>query len=160
VVLTASDQFTRWDVSDLSGRVNFTDPQYRSIANQPPYTVGFAGIQQEDQLIGYMGRISYKYRDKYYLDGTLRRDGSSRLAPGYKWDNFPSLAAAWRISGENFFPKTKFINDVKLRGGWGRLGNYQSAGFYRFLSGVFKCSYSTKQRSGISAGLQQQIRPG
>jgi hypothetical protein len=136
VVLTASDQFTKWDVSDLSGRVNFTDPQYRGIGNQPPFTQGFAGILQEDQLLGYMGRISYKYRDKYYLDGTLRRDGSSRLAPGYKWDNFPSVAAAWRISGENFFPKAKFINDVKLRGGWGRLGNYQSAGFYKFLSGV------------------------
>jgi TonB-linked SusC/RagA family outer membrane protein len=157
VVLTASDQFTRWDVSDLSGRVNFTDPQYRGIANQPPFTQGFAGIQQEDQLIGYMGRISYKYRDKYYLDGTLRRDGSSRLAPGYKWDNFPSLAAAWRISGEKFFPKTKFINDVKLRGGWGRLGNYQSAGFYRFLSGVsLSADYSLGSGNGNGVGTQVQ----
>ncbi|HZG26264.1 MAG TPA: SusC/RagA family TonB-linked outer membrane protein, partial [Chitinophagaceae bacterium] len=157
VVLTASDQFTRWDVSDLSGRVNFTDPQYRSIANQPPFTAGFAGIQQEDQLFGYMGRISYKYRDKYYLDGTIRRDGSSRLAPGYKWDNFPSLAAAWRISGENFFPKISFINDLKLRGGWGRLGNYQSAGFYRFLSGVsLSADYPLGSGNGNGVGTQVQ----
>jgi TonB-linked SusC/RagA family outer membrane protein len=157
VVLTASDQYTRWDVSDISGRVNFTDPQYRSISNQPPFTQGFAGILQEDQLLGYMGRISYKYKDRYYLDGTLRRDGSSRLAPGYKWDNFPSVAAAWRISGEDFFPKTKFINDVKLRGGWGRLGNYQSAGFYKFLSGVsLSADYPLGSGNGNGVGTQVQ----
>lgn len=157
VVLTASDQYTRWDVSDLSGRVNFADPQYRSISNQPPFTQGFAGILQEDQLLGYMGRVSYKYRDKYYLDGTLRRDGSSRLAPGYKWDNFPSFAAAWRISGEDFFPKLKFINDVKLRGGWGRLGNYQSAGFYKFLSGVvLSADYPLGSGNGNGVGTQIQ----
>lgn len=157
IVLNVSDQYTRWDVSDLSGRVNFTDPQYRGISNQPPFTQGFAGISQEDQLLGYMGRISYKYRDKYYLDGTLRRDGSSRLAPGYQWDNFPSVAAAWRISGENFFPKTKFINDVKLRGGWGRLGNVQSTVGYKFLSGVsLSADYPLGSGNGNGTGTQVQ----
>ncbi len=157
VIVTASDQYTKWDVSDLSGRVNYTDPQYRGISNQPPFTQGFAGILQEDQLLGYMSRISYKYKDKYYLDGTLRYDGSSRLAPGQKWDYFPSFAAAWRISGENFFPKTKFINDVKLRGGWGRLGNYQSAGFYKFLSGVsLSADYPLGSGNGNGVGTQVQ----
>ncbi|MEJ7766439.1 MAG: TonB-dependent receptor [Chitinophagaceae bacterium] len=157
VILSASDQFSRWNVSDLSGRVNFTDPQYRAISNQPPFTQGFAGILQEDQLIGYMGRVSYKFRDKYYLDGTLRYDGSSRLAPGQKWDYFPSFAAAWRISGEKFFPKVSFINDVKLRGGWGRLGNFQSAGFYKFLSGVsLSADYPLGSGAGNGVGTQVQ----
>lgn len=157
VVLSASDQYTRWDFSDLSGRVNYTDPQYRGISNQPPFTQGSAGILQEDQLIGYMGRISYKYRDRYYFDGTLRYDGSSRLAPGQKWDYFPSFAAAWRISEEKFFPKTKFINDVKLRGGWGRLGNYQSAGYYKFLSGVsLTADYPLGSGNGNGVGTQVQ----
>lgn len=157
VIVSASDQFTRWDVSDLSGRVNFTDPQYRSISNQPPFTSGFSGILQEDQLIGYMGRVSYKFRDKYYLDGTLRYDGSSRLAPGQKWDYFPSFAAAWRITGEKFFPKTTFINDIKIRGGWGRLGNFQSAGFYKFLSGVsLSADYSLGSGNGNGVGSQVQ----
>ncbi len=157
VILSASDQFTRWDVSDISGRVNFTDPQLRNITNQPPFTQGFTGILQEDQLIGYMGRVSYKFKDKYYLDGTLRYDGSSRLAPGQKWDYFPSFAAAWRITGESFFPKTKFINDIKLRGGWGRLGNFQSAGFYKFLSGVvLSADYPLGSGNGNGVGTQVQ----
>ncbi|MBD0367283.1 MAG: SusC/RagA family TonB-linked outer membrane protein, partial [Flavisolibacter sp.] len=157
LVLSASDQFARWDISDLSGNVNFADPQYRGISNQPPFTNGFSGIQWEDALIGYMGRLSYKFRDKYYLDGTLRYDGSSRLAPGYKWDYFPSFAAAWRISSEPFFPKNTFINDLKIRGGWGRLGNFQSAGFYRFLSGVsLSADYPLGSGNGNGTGTQIQ----
>ena len=147
----------RWVVTDLSGNVNYTDPQYRSISNQPPYTQGFAGILQEDALIGYLGRVSYKYKDKYYFDGTLRHDGSSRLAPGHKWDNFPSFAVAWRISSENFFPKTTFINDLKLRGGWGRLGNFQSASYYAFLSGVsLTPDYPLGSGNGDPLGQQLQ----
>ena len=136
LTLSASDQFSRWSVNDLSGNVFYTDPQFFGIVNQPPFTQGFANILQEDALIGYMGRISYNYKSKYYFDATMRRDGSSRLAPGYKWDNFPAFAAAWRISAEDFFPKHSFINDLKIRGGWGRLGNFQSASPYQFLSQV------------------------
>jgi TonB-linked SusC/RagA family outer membrane protein len=157
VVLNVSDQYGRWDVSDLSGRVNFVDLQYRSIPNQPPYTQGFAGILQEDALLGYMGRLSYKYKDRYYFDATVRRDGSSRLAPGYKWDNFPSFAAAWRISSEKFFPQTNFINDLKIRGGWGRLGNVNSAGYYKYISGVsLSADYPLGSGNGNGTGTQVQ----
>lgn len=156
-VATVSDQYTRWNVSDLSGRVDYTDPQYRSISNQPPFTSGFAGILEELQLIGYMGRLSYKYQDKYYLDGTLRYDGASKLAPGYKWDYFPSVAAGWRISSEKFFPKNTFINDLKLRGGWGTLGNINSAGAYKFLSNVnFTSDYPLGSGGGNGVGTQLQ----
>lgn len=157
VILSVSDQFSRWSASDLSGNVNYSDPQYRAIANQPPFTQGFSGILQEDQLIGYLGRVSYKYQDKYYFDATVRRDGSSRLAPGNKWENFPSFAAAWRISGENFFPKGIFLDDLKIRGGWGRLGNFQSASPYQFLSNVnLAPDYSLGSGNGNPFGTQYQ----
>lgn len=157
VIFGASEQFARWYVTDLSGQVNYADPQYRGINNQPPFTSGFASILQEDDLIGYFSRLSYKYQDKYYLDATFRYDGSSRLAPGHKWDKFPSFAAAWRISSEKFFPKTDFINDLKIRGGWGKLGNYQSAGYYEFLSGVsLTPDYSTGSGNGDPFGTQYQ----
>jgi len=157
VVLGASDEFARWYVNDLSGQVNYSDPQLRNISNQPPYTSGFANIVQEDELIGYWARGSYNYKEKYYLDLTMRHDGSSRLAPGHKWDNFPSFAAAWRISSENFFPKTNFINDLKLRGGWGKLGNFQSAGYYEFLSGIsLTPDYSLGSGNGDPFGTQYQ----
>jgi TonB-dependent starch-binding outer membrane protein SusC len=108
-------------------------------------------------LIGYLARVSYNYNQKYYLDATIRYDGSSRLAPGHKWGSFPSFAAAWRISSEKFFPKTNFVNDLKLRGGWGKLGNFQSAGFYEFLSGVsLTPDYSIGSGNGDPYGTQYQ----
>ena len=70
IIVGASQQFARWNVSDLSGNVDYADPQYRGISNIPPFTSGFAGIRQEDALVSYFGRFSYKYKDKYYLDGT------------------------------------------------------------------------------------------
>ncbi|OJY91069.1 MAG: hypothetical protein BGP14_06670 [Sphingobacteriales bacterium 44-15] len=157
ILLGASEQFGRWNVTDLNGNVNYSDFQFRSIGNVPPYTNGFAGILQEDALIGYVGRLSYKFKDKYYVDGTLRHDGSSRLAPGHKWDNFASFAAAWRISAEDFFPKTRFINDIKVRGGWGKLGNYQSAAYYAFLSNVsLTPDYPLGSGNGDGYGTQLQ----
>lgn len=157
ILLGAQEQVGQWVVSDLSGNVNYTDQQFRSIANIPPYTQGFAGIQQEDALIGYVGRVSYKFKDKYYIDGTLRHDGSSRLAPGHKWDSFSSFAAAWRISNESFFPKTTFIDDLKIRGGWGKLGNYQSARYYAFLSSIMLTpDYSFGSGNGDPYGTQLQ----
>ena len=157
VILSVSEQTGRWAWTDVSGNVNYADPQYWGVGNQPPFTTGSAGILQEDALLGYLGRLSYKFKDKYYFDATVRRDGSSRLAPGKKWDNFPSFAAAWRISSEKFFPQTSFINDLKIRGGWGRLGNFQSAGAYQFLSNVSLSSdYPLGSGDGNSNGTQIQ----
>ncbi|MFT3950120.1 MAG: SusC/RagA family TonB-linked outer membrane protein [Agriterribacter sp.] len=157
ILLAAQEQVGQWYVNQLGGNVNYSDPQFWSISNIPPYTQGFAGIMQEDALIGYVGRLSYKFRDKYYVDGTFRRDGSSRLAPGYKWDNFASFAAAWRISGEDFFPRNSFINDLKIRGGWGKLGNYQSARYYAYLSSVsLTPDYSFGSGNGDGYGTQLQ----
>src|SRR5450432_1655970 len=153
VLLGGSEQFAQWKWNDITGNVAYASPQYRSITNQPPYTAGASGIIEEDNLIGYFARVSYKYNEKYYLDGTLRYDGSSRLAPGHKFDYFPSFAAAWRISQEDFFPKTKYINDLKLRGGYGILGNYQSAMPYAYLSGVSNAPHtSTGSGSGSASG--------
>ena len=76
----------------------------------------------ENAMISYLGRANYVYDDKYYLTATFRRDGSSRLAKENRWGNFPSFSGAWRISKEEFFD-VPWINDLKIRGNWGRLGN-------------------------------------
>lgn len=90
-------------------------------------------FREDNALQGYMGRMSYNYAGRYYLDATLRRDGSSRFAPEYRWGTFPSVAAAWRISSERFMEKIGAINDLKLRAGWGKLGNQETRS-YAFLS--------------------------
>lgn len=76
----------------------------------------------ENAMISYLGRANYVYDDKYYLTATFRRDGTSRLAKENRWGNFPSFSGAWRISKEEFFD-VPWINDLKIRGNWGRLGN-------------------------------------
>ena len=76
----------------------------------------------ENAMLSYLGRANYVYDDKYYLTATFRRDGTSRLAKENRWGNFPSFSGAWRISKEEFFD-VPWINDLKIRGNWGRLGN-------------------------------------
>jgi TonB-linked SusC/RagA family outer membrane protein len=87
-------------------------------------------------LRSYFGRFNYNYREKYLFEANLRYDGSSRFAEGKKYGLFPSFSAGWRISQEDFFNiNDHFINEFKLRGSWGQLGN-QQIGTYPFTSTV------------------------
>jgi len=76
-------------------------------------------------LEGLMGRASYNYNSTYYLDVTVRHDGSTRFAKNKRWGTFPSASAAWRLSQEEFMKSLTFINDLKLRVGYGQLGNQE-----------------------------------
>jgi len=76
-------------------------------------------------LEGLMGRVSYNYDATYYIDVTIRRDGSTRFAKDKRWGTFPSASAAWRLSNEAFMENITFINDLKLRAGYGQLGNQE-----------------------------------
>ncbi|HEX8905630.1 MAG TPA: SusC/RagA family TonB-linked outer membrane protein, partial [Longimicrobiaceae bacterium] len=80
---------------------------------------GFAG---EENRLGYIGRLNYNYADRYLFTATVRRDGVSTFAPGHRWGTFPAFSAGWRISEEPFF-HVPWVNELKLRGSWGQLGN-------------------------------------
>lgn len=88
-------------------------------ANIPTTDVHDDGIREYG--MSYFGRISYNYSDKYLLYGTMRADGSSRYQE--KWGYFPAVGAGWVISQENFMPESEFLNFLKFRAGWGKLGN-------------------------------------
>lgn len=77
----------------------------------------------EKQLLSYMGRINYTYNGRYMLTASVRRDGASQLAEGYKWSTFPSVALGWRIDQEEFFKELPWISQLKLRLGYGVTGN-------------------------------------
>lgn len=158
LTLSALDQGWRWEVLDVSGsQVNYADPNLRNVSNTPPYVGGFTGVLSNYALQGYMGRISYNYNSKYYLDVTVRRDGSSRFAPGYKWGTFPSFAAAWRLTSEKFMSNLSWLTDLKIRGGWGELGNEQTTGGFAYLSGVnLSPDYSLGSGNGDPYGTQVQ----
>ncbi|MEN2402510.1 TonB-dependent receptor [Flavobacterium sp. MC2016-06] len=74
-------------------------------------------------LSSYFGRLFYSYNDKYLLTATIRRDGSSKFAEENRWGWFPSAALAWKISNENFLKNSTTVNNLKLRLGWGAVGN-------------------------------------
>jgi len=81
----------------------------------------------------YLARISYAYDGKYLLSSNFRADGSSRFKDGNKYGYFPSVSAGWRISGENFMKDSKTVNDLKIRGSWGKVGNDEGIGDYSYL---------------------------
>ncbi len=91
------------------------------------------GSGAEWAIFSYFARVQLDYIDKYYLTGTIRRDGSSRFGAGNKYGTFPSASAAWRISDEDFLKESKHINELKLRLGYGITGN-QEIGNYAFAS--------------------------
>jgi TonB-linked SusC/RagA family outer membrane protein len=71
----------------------------------------------------YFGRLNYSYNDKYLLTASLRADGSSRAGINNQWGYFPAVSGAWRISHEDFLKNNNFISDLKLRAGYGEVGN-------------------------------------
>ncbi len=79
----------------------------------------------------YYGRLNYNFADRYLLTATLRSDGSSNLGPNNRWGTFPSAALAWRINNESFLQGVQNLNNLKLRLGWGIVGN-QNAGTYAY----------------------------
>lgn len=104
-----------------------------------PPTLG--GSESQWGLLSFMGRANYSYNDTYLLTATLRRDGSSRFGDGKKWGIFPSIAGAWRVSNERFFPTSSHIDDLKLRIGYGETGN-QEIGDYAFASVLQTAQYN------------------
>jgi len=87
------------------------------------------GSKQQYSFFGLFGRLNYNYDDRYLLTANFRRDGSSRFAPGNKYGNFPGFSVGWRVNKERFMTLPKFITELKIRGGYGRLGNANIGNF-------------------------------
>lgn len=80
-------------------------------------------VFNENKLASYFGRFQYKLMDRYLFTGTIRRDGSSNFGKDYRWGTFPAFGLGWIVTKEEFLANAKGINLLKLRGGWGKLGN-------------------------------------
>ncbi len=108
-VYDVRDEEQYWSVNHASG-------QYDPLLFQNNYT--------SKALASYFGRLQYNFDNKYYVTGIIRRDGSSVFKQNKKfWGTFPSVSVAWNISNEDFLKDSQTINFLKLRGGWGKLGN-------------------------------------
>lgn len=93
---------------------------------------GSSGTESE---IGYVYRIGYTYKDKYIIEASGRYDGHFSFGPDSRWGYFPAFSAAWRISEEKFMQDMSAINNLKVRGSWGRSGNLPSGGSFQYLDG-------------------------
>lgn len=75
------------------------------------------------KLAAFFGRVNYSFKDRYIITANLRHEGSSKFAPGNRWGTFPGVSAGWRLSEEPFMRNLSFIDDIKIRGGYGETGN-------------------------------------
>ncbi|MDL2303232.1 SusC/RagA family TonB-linked outer membrane protein, partial [Dysgonomonas sp. OttesenSCG-928-D17] len=91
------------------------------------------GSSGASSLLSYFGRVFYSFDNKYLLTATLRRDGSSKFHPDNRWGWFPSAALAWRVTGEEFLKDHNVIDNLKLRFGWGAVGN-QNVSNYAYMA--------------------------
>ncbi len=89
------------------------------------------GTANEWAIRSFFGRLAYNYKGKYLFEANSRYDGTSRISPSNRWGFFPSLSAAWRLSEESFLKKYSWLDNLKLRGSWGQLGN-QNVGLYPY----------------------------
>lgn len=110
---------------------------------------GEYSYKESDKLIAFFGRANYSFMDRYLLQATFRREGSSKFGANHKWGNFYAVSAGWDMSRENFLKNVSWINQLKLRGGYGETGNsgigpYQSlvllgtGGQYANPDGVYR----------------------
>jgi len=108
--------------------------------------------------VSYFGRVDYGFDDRYLLSFTLRRDGSSRFVE--QFGTFPSITAAWRVSGEEFMRGNQVISDLKIRAGYGQMGNQQALApenqFFLFGGSPSTSFYDI---GGTNTGSQQGFRP-
>ncbi len=143
----------------LFSTTGYNYPTYFANGEVNPTTIPTypTGIGQYDLASGY-GRINYNYNSTYYLTATIRQDVSTRFAPGIRTGNFPSVAAGWVISNEDFLKGSTAISNLKLRLEYGVTGNQDGIGDYEYLSD-YSLSTSTAQYQ-LGNTFYQAYRPG
>lgn len=141
---------TGHDISAIAGTEAIRNNGYSSSATQRDFPdqddklvflgngLGSIVVSEErwaNTLLSFFGRVNYTYHNKYLVSATLRRDGSSRFSPENRWGTFYSIAGAWRIDREAFMVNNDFIDMLKLRAGYGAIGN-QEVGNYSYSDQV------------------------
>jgi len=110
-------------VSGTRGDYFSADPNYLSLNTGSPSGQTNSGGPYQSALFSIFGRVDYNFEDRFLVQGTIRRDGASVFAPEKRYAVFPSGSAAWRISKEDFMKSLGFVNDLKIRYSWGKLGS-------------------------------------
>jgi len=115
------------------------------------------GSKEQWRLLSWFGRFNYSYKDKYLFDANARYDGTSRIAKENRWGVFPSFSAGWRLTEEDFIKDASlnWLNNLKIRGSWGQLGN-QNIDLYSYNSVVVPDISYPYNNSTVSTGVAQK----
>jgi TonB-dependent starch-binding outer membrane protein SusC len=136
-----------------------TDPNYININNtQASGRVVGSGYSLGVNFFSVFGRAQYNYNDKYMITGLVRRDGASRFGANNRYGVFPAFSLAWRITEEDFMSNLAFISDLKIRGGWGQMGNSNNVDpnnqFNLFAQSLGLSAYDIAgSNSGVTGGI-------
>ncbi|WP_298651034.1 TonB-dependent receptor [uncultured Proteiniphilum sp.] len=124
---------SKWSRSYINGS-HFKDGhiQTLNVANKIAWD-NTGSEASEWAIMSGFGRLSYNYDSKYLFTFNVRGDGSSKLHPDHRWGYFPSFSGAWRLSSENFMRDLTWLDDLKIRGGWGQTGNQSGIDDYAYL---------------------------
>ena len=109
--------------------------------------------ESASSLLSFFANVNYNYAGKYYVSAILREDGSSRFSPGHRWGTFYSVSAGWNIEQENFMQGAKWLDKLKLRAGYGSIGN-QDIGLYAY-SDRYSGKYWYAFDGGMADGYAQ-----
>ena len=101
----------------------------KTLVSSPVFPVDYP----QNTLVSFYGRLNYSLMDRYLFTATVRADGSSRFSPDNRWGIFPALAFAWRMNQENFLKHVSWLDDLKLRLGYGVTGQQDGIGNYTYL---------------------------
>ena len=135
--------------TDFFGQVNLISGSYTTQLS--------GGSASENGLISYAARLSYNYANKYFVQGTVRRDGLSALPTANKWGNFPGLSLGWTVSNENFLKGNKMLSELKLRASYGKVGN-TDIGNYPYLGLYNSYKYADYTGIGYSQAGNDQLK--
>lgn len=113
---------------------------------------GYAGENIEHKIYSLFSRVNYSYADKYLFTGIIRRDGSTRFGSNKKFGLFPSFSAGWNVNREDFWPTNDVINSLKIRGGYGVVGNDNSGDFQYLARIVGGYNYSIGNSGVVTTG--------
>lgn len=139
--------------SFIVGVTGHSDDRMMLLANGTTITKDNVGESISQYVFNsWFFNVNYDYDNRYFIDGTLRRDGSSRFAPDHRWATFGSIGLMWNLKGEKFLQDVTWLDDLKLRYNWGTTGNAGIGNYdWMGLMGDYTIPYAGQPAIGLSA---------
>jgi TonB-linked SusC/RagA family outer membrane protein len=145
-------------ISASSNTFDFEDPNFINFNTDQLSTPSVSSSQPiPERISSYFGRVDYIFADKYLFNATVRRDGTSKIYETERYGVFPAFGVGWRLTEESFFPQLSFLDDLKIRAGWGQMGSIDNVNagnqFTQYFSNIGISNYDiNRTNNGAVAG--------